>query len=103
MTTKRKKYSVFRDQNVNPVLVTEEHSRAIEAMDSMFDRNCGMDYKRPGMVRVECDGEVIEMRRQDDSLKMLESRPAEQHHHAAPYVPSITPPQPSHRRVGPRA
>lgn len=103
MTTKRSSYSVFRGNAKEPLLVTEEHSRAIEAMDSMFDRGYPSEFERPEFARIECNGEVIEMRRKDAALKMLEAKPAEHHHHAAPYVPSISHPQPSHRRVGPRA
>lgn len=103
MTTERRSYSVFRGNAKEPVLVTEGHSRAIEAMDSMFDRGFATEYDRPESARIECDGQVIEMRKKDKALKMLEAPPAEQHHHAAPYIPSIAPLQPKHRRPGVRA
>lgn len=81
----RRKYSVFRDNYAEPVLETQEYSRAVEAMDSMFDR--GYDLYKPNCARIECSGEVIEKRRADRSLKMLVEEPAEHHHHAAPYIP----------------
>jgi hypothetical protein len=81
-------YKVYRDTDKEPVLTTQTLSRAIEALDSMFD-NYDSDYGKPDTARIELNGNVIETRRQDKQMRLQRDPPAEVHHHAAPYTPRL--------------
>jgi len=97
-------FVVFRDNT--EVMTTQSLKRALVAMDSMFDRAWGSN--KPYRARIEKNGEVIETRQDDKSMKMLVDTPPEVHHHAAPHVPRTepfpprTPPWIPRRSVTPR-
>jgi hypothetical protein len=81
-------YKVYRDTDKEPVLTTQTLSRAIEALDSLFD-NVASSWDKAKTARIEYQGNVIETRREDKAMRLKRDPPAEVHHHSAPYTPRL--------------
>lgn len=90
MTINEPIYAVYFDEDKEPVLLTYSLDRARAAMDAVFD--LPPDYEniaswdKPKKVLIKRDGEAFEMRRYAKAMRLGKEKPAEVHHHAAPYV-----------------